>query len=105
MHIIFGKEVADEIRQKHLVLELETFEIQGETKTAYCVIQSGSITMEDMPDIERLSKLHSTLIAALHRNDWATVSEGISHLRGKFGGELDSFYAILDERIAHGNKE
>lgn len=105
MHIIFGQDV-DDIRQKHLVLELETFIVAGQPTTAYCLIPPESIKIDDMPDLERCKGLHEALIDALKRQDWATVAEGVTHLRGKFGGELDSFYNIIEEeRIPHGNKE
>ncbi len=105
MHIIFGQDVADDIRQKHLVLELETFVVGEELKTAYCVVQPESISLTDMPDLERLTRLHATLISALNRQDWSTVVEGVSHLRGKFGGELDSFYDVLiEQRVPNDSK-
>ena len=104
MHIIFGQDV-DDIRQKHLVLELETFIVAGQPTTAYCLVPPESIKVEEMPDLARLQGLHDAMISALKRQDWGTVTEGISHLRGKFGGELDSFYDIIEsERIPNGKK-
>lgn len=104
MHIIFGQDV-DDIRQKHLVLELETFIVAGQPSTAYCLIPPEAIKIDEMPDLERLKGLHEAFIDALKRQDWGTVVEGISHLRGKFGGELDSFYAVIEEkRIPNGKK-
>jgi hypothetical protein len=105
MHIIFGQDV-EEIRQKHLVLELETFIVAGKPTTAYCLVPPESIKVEEMPDLARYKGIHEALIDALNRKDWSTVSEGITHLRGKFNGELDSFYDILEqERIPRGDKE
>lgn len=105
MHIIFGQDV-EEIRQKHLVLELETFDVAGQKATAYCLVPPEAIAIDELADLERLKGLHDTLISALNRQDWDTVTEGIKHLRGKFKGELDSFYDILEqERVPHGDEE
>lgn len=102
MYIIFGKENAETLRERHIVLELETFagENQDPPKTAYCVVQPGSIALGHFPDIDRFSSLHQATVDAWNRQDYSTVKEGIGHLTGQFGGELDSFYDILTQRIA-----
>jgi hypothetical protein len=82
---------------------LETFEIQGERQTAYCVVQSESIPVGELHDLERLCRLHGGMIEALNKKNYVMVEECISHLLGKFGGELDSFYNVLQERIAREN--
>ena len=100
MHIIFGTAIADELRQKHTVLQLESFPgVDGEPVTAYCVVTPESIIMTEMPDLERLKRLHQAVVDAWNRQDYHTVMNGIEHLHGRFGGELDSFYSILEERI------
>lgn len=99
MHIIFGDEVAEQIRQKHLVLELETFIVEGKEQTAYCVVPPEAIAIPEMPDLDRHARIHQTLVEAWNDQRYDTVLEGISHLKGKFGGELDSFYEILQARI------
>lgn len=99
MHIIFGKEVAEELRQRHVVLELETFPIEGKDPViSFCVVPAELI-FADMPDIDRLQRLHQAVVDAWNRKDYSTVEFGIEHLRGKFGGELDSFYEILIQAI------
>jgi hypothetical protein len=98
MQIIFGEEVAEEIRLRHVVLELETFVVDGISKTAFCVVPA-ELLITEMHDIERLCRLHEATIEALKRNDKNTVLDGISHLRGHFGGELNSFYDIIANRI------
>ncbi len=101
MHIIFGKEVADELREKYTVLELESFDVgDGLKSTAYCVLNAENVNLSEMPDMPRLCKLHQALIDALHAEKFDTVTELIGHLKGKFNGEMDSFYDILAERIS-----
>jgi hypothetical protein len=99
MHIIFGDDIAKQLRERHVVLQLETFEIKGKQETAYCVVQPESIALTDLPDIERLTRLHEAIIIAWNRKDYNTVTNGIEHVKGRFGGELDSFYETLENRI------
>lgn len=95
MNIIFGTEVANEISKNHTVLELETFQVDGEQKTAYCVISAENITLEEIPDLESLCKLHEATIDAMKRKDNETMLRSIDLLKGHFKGEMDSFYDIL----------
>jgi hypothetical protein len=93
MQIIFGKEIADQVREKHLVAELETFP----SGTAYCVLEPPP--MSEMPDVERLMGLHQAIVDAWNRKDYGTVEFGIEHVHGKFGKQLDSFYDVLTDRM------
>lgn len=100
MHIILGKEIAEELRQRHVVLELETFNLEGKPPvTAFCVVPAEKIVLTEMPDIERYGRLHQATVDAWNQQRFDTVVEGISHLRGHFGGELDTFYDILLQAI------
>lgn len=100
MYIIFGKKIAEELKSRHVVLELETFtDPQGNPITAYCVIQQESIPLSEIHDVDRLCRLHAALIDALHQKRYSTVLDCIEHLRGAFSGEVDSFYEIIAQRI------
>lgn len=100
MQIIFGKELAQELRTRHFLLELETFDSPGRGMvTAYCVVPGEVLQIEELMDIDRLSRIHQATVDALNRGDTQTVIEGITHLRGRFGGELDSFYDIILDRF------
>jgi len=102
MHIIFGNcKNFDEIKEKYVVLQLETFEIAGNNQTAYCIVDPASVPPEEMADMKRLTDLHQAVIEAWDKEDYATVLFGMPHLIGKFGGELDSFYSNLKERITN----
>lgn len=100
MHIILGTENATAMREKYIVLELETLPkgLNGEMITAYCVVQPESIAFQ-MGEIDRLGRLHQATVDAYNRKDYANTMEGISHLKGNFGGEVDSFYEIIAQRI------
>jgi hypothetical protein len=47
--------------------------------------------------------LHENLIEELKKENYKFCLDAIDHLLGKFGGELDSFYTIIQERakLAH----
>jgi len=102
MNIIFGQEIADEVSSKNLVLELETFEVNGKLATAYCVVPQEAIPLEEMPQLEVLRELHKAVIVGIKNDDWKMITEGIGHLRGKFKGEMDSFY---DEILSRKDKK
>ena len=99
MNIILGKENATILRDRHVVLELETFQLpEKDPITAFCVVPAEAI-FADMPDMVRLQGLHQAVVDAWNRKDYSTVEYGIEHLHGKFSGELDSFYDILLQAI------
>jgi hypothetical protein len=101
MQIIFGKEVADQVRDRYTVLELETFDIAGKgPTTAYCVLDAAKVVIAEMPDLERLTMLHQAVVDGWNRKDFSTVAQGIEHIYGKFGGQLDSFYDELTNRMS-----
>ena len=103
MQIIIGKETAFELRKRYAVVELETFDVPGkEPVTAYCVLEPENI-LTDLPDLERLCRLHQALVDAWNNKNYSAVTTGLEHVRGKFGGTLDSFYDILEARIKENN--
>lgn len=99
MHIIFGQEEAQQLENKYTILELDTFQFgqDGPVLPAYCVVENLGIL--DLPKIESMKKLHGNLMAGYARREWNYCKDAIEHLRGFWGGELDSFYADLESRI------
>ena len=81
MQIIFGSENAELLRNRHVVLELEAFDMGQGTKAAYCVLPQDAIPVEQLADLARLQRLHQGVVDALKRGDNALVLEGIQHLR------------------------
>lgn len=105
MQIILGKESAEELRLKHTVLELETF-VSAETNnipiTAYCVIKPESV-LGEMQDLERLCRLHQTFIDAFNAGRYDSALDAMQHIKGRFSGELDSFYDVIYNKIKVAN--
>lgn len=97
MNIIF-KENSTEIRQKYTVLDLDTFQMpDGSTHTACCVVES--IPILEIAQTDSLKELHAALIENYAKKNWDFCEQAIEQLMGKWGGELDSYYADLQLRI------
>jgi hypothetical protein len=99
MHIIFGKDEARALQDKYTVLELDTFRFEHNDLTvpAYCIIEN--IGIGDLPDLERMKNLHAELIKNYKIKNWEFCLQALEHLSGKWGGEVDSFYADIGTRV------
>ena len=103
MHIMFERALTDEIREKYLILPLDTFYFKSidTTETAYCVVENTPVT--DMMYVDRWQNLHAKLIENYQRQNWKFCEDAIEHLRGRWGGDLDSFYDDLLSRVKNFN--
>ena len=99
MHIVMGKEIADQLKERFTVLELETLEQEGQIVTAYCVVPAEKIPLGEMTILNQWTDLHANLIKEYRNKNYQYCHDAIEHLMGKFGGELDSFYEELLSRI------
>lgn len=98
MHIVLTQAVADELRKKYTVLELDTMPHPDGPVPAFCVLPVEKIAME-MSSLEHNVELHQQLIDAIKTNNTKLAQDLCGVLVGKFGGELDSFYEIVIERV------
>lgn len=99
MHIVFGNEVADELRKKYTVLELDTITHPEHGKVpAFCVLPVEKIALE-MSSLEQNVKLHEQIVQGIKDNDTALVLGLCQIMAGKFGGDLDTFYEEIVKRI------
>lgn len=100
MQIIFGKDNAEELRKRYTVLELEQFPVDGHgTIEAFCVIPAEKIGLAELPKIESWVKLHHDFLNGYKTKQYEYCIQCIDHLMGKFGGEMDSFYEEIQNRI------
>lgn len=104
MHIIFGNEQADALRDKYTVLELDTFQMgkDGPIVTAYCAVEK--ISLEDLLQTEQMKHLHNHLMINYRLRAWPECYQALEKLIGFWGGELDSFYNDLQTRIGQFEK-
>lgn len=98
MNIILGSENLQQISDKYTVLELDTFVVQsGKSVTAYCVLEN--VMLVDYLQIDNLCDLHANLMKNYKIKNWNFCEQALEHLRGRWNGQLDSFYLELAQRI------
>lgn len=99
MEIIFGRENAEKLREKYTVLDLETVEKDGVSLEVFCLIPADKISLSEMPTLDGWVKLHHEFLNGYHTKQYDYCLQCIEHLRGKFGGEVDTFYDEIENRI------
>lgn len=98
MQIIFSRQIAEELRDRYTILELETFTVQDTILETFCVVSGETMNLADLPHLADHVRMHEEFIAHLKLKNYKFCLDAIEHLMGKFGGELDSFYEIVLER-------
>ncbi len=101
MLVVFGTEVAEKLKDRLTILELDTFMQTGlsEPVTAYAVIEFSDIPMHEITQLENMTKLHNTMWIEYKAKRFNFCEQAIEHLRGKWKGTLDSFYDEFSNRI------
>ena len=99
MQLIFGRENAESLRERYTVLDLETIEKDGVSLEVFCLIPGEKIGINDLPQLDRWITLHNDFLNGYHTQQYNYCRQCIEHLMGKFGGDVDSFYSIILERI------
>lgn len=92
MQIIFDSAVAEELKARYTVLELETFVTADKNLTAYCVVPADKIPLTEFALLNAHTQLHDAFVVAAKESNQQLCVDIAEHLLGKFGGELDSFY-------------
>lgn len=104
MNIVFATyEEADELRKKYTVLELDTFRFSDtlDTVTSWCVLDTSSVTLNDLPQMSQFVDLHNNMMRNYRLRNWKYCSDALEHLVGKWRGEVDSFYSVMESRVRH----
>lgn len=97
MNIIIGEIAAERLRENYTVLELETFTV-GENKIkTYCVV--NNVPIGELPTLDQYKSLHQKMIDEYNVGNYNFCTDAISHLTGKFDGELDTFYSTILDKI------
>jgi hypothetical protein len=98
LNIIFGKQEVEQLKNKYIVLELDTITIKNSAPTpVYCVIEN--ISMEQLTKADAYIKIHADLIENYKNRNWDFCKQAITQLMGFWGGQVDSFYEILNDRL------
>jgi hypothetical protein len=90
-----------ELKTKYTILELDTlrFPDSDATQTAWCLISTDNITLQDLPELGRYQELHNNMMRNYKLKNWKYCEDAIEHLLGRWNGELDSFYNALTDRL------
>lgn len=97
MYIVWDKEAVKQFEKNYTVLELETFNKDNREITAFCVLNEVSVT--ELPSLETTKQLHNAFILEYKKGNYKFCQDAVQYLRGKFNGELDSFYDTIIEKI------
>lgn len=97
MNIILGDELPEGIGEKYTVLPLDRLRIKGATVQSYCLVEN--LPIDEIFHVEHYVEMHKTLMENYERRNWLYCHQAIQNLKGKFNGELDSFYDHLQARI------
>ena len=96
--ILATQEDIKPVQERYLVLELDTFRIKGTEIPSWCIIDAGDIGLSEMTELDQFKKQHENLIRNYKKGDLNFVEQMLEHLKGKFGGNVDSFYTELYAR-------
>lgn len=97
MNIILDTAVA-ELKEKFVVLELDSFCNGEKSVTAYTLIEN--IPLQDFATLSAYIATHQNLIQEYKKQNWDYCECAIKELSGKWNGELDSFYENLAIRVS-----
>jgi hypothetical protein len=91
-----------ELKTKYTILELDTlrFADSDVTQTAWCVISTDNVTLQDLPVMDRYQELHNNMMRNYRLKNWKYCEDALEHLTGRWQGELDTFYKEIAVRIA-----
>ena len=98
MNIIFGDSV-NTIPDHYTVLELDTFRSvdSNKTITTYCLVEK--IGLDEFVTLEQYKKIHADVIKYYKQKHWDYCEQSIQGLLGHWGGEIDTFYIDLLDRV------
>lgn len=102
MQIIWNQEAAKRLQTNQTVLELETFAVGDQTITAWCVIPAERVFPE-ITRLDNIKELHQAFITAFNNKNYQLCQDLAPELIGRFGGELDSFYQEILNKINASN--
>jgi hypothetical protein len=57
------------------------------------------VPIAEMVNIDQTVELHNNLVRNYGLRNWNYCVDAIEHLRGRWNGELDSFYDSIIERV------
>ena len=99
MDIIFSRQVAEELSERYVVLELEPHVVQDTVLETFCVVPTEKIPLTELTMLDHWKKLHKEFVQSNKDKNEKLCVDLAEHLKGKFGGDLDEFYEIVCSRF------
>jgi len=99
MNIVLGKENAEQLKEKNIVLELDTFNVSGKDIVAYCVLGLEDVPLNDLPQLDHTIKLHQTFVGELKNGNKKFCQELGESLMKAFNGLLAEYYSNSIKRL------
>ena len=99
MQITLGKNNYEQLKDRYVILDLDTLSINGEPVPSYCVLDAKEIPLTEMTEIEHWRSNHNKIIENYHKRNFTYCEQMIEHCQNRWGGALDSFYTDLFARI------
>ena len=97
MNIIFGKSQAEALKNKFIILELDTLKIGNSAPiTSYCVVEN--IPLDSLSAPETLLSLHDKMLEQYSGRRWTECINSIDALYDKWGTEMNTFYDHIRSR-------
>ena len=98
MDIIFSRDAATQLIDKYVVLELEPHSVGEDILETFCVVPADKIPLTETIKLDHWKKLHAEFVQANKDKNGKLCNDLAEYLVGKWGGELDEFYAIVCSR-------
>ena len=100
MHIILGDDQVKQLENKYTLLQVDQIKFHADENAvqAYCVLEN--LPVDEISKLDELTHLHNKLMENYNKRDWNFCEQALEHLNGKWGGQIDSFYAEIASRIA-----
>ena len=101
MNIIIGADAANEAREKYTVLPLQDIKFASHPDmppvTSYCLVEN--IPVDELPKLEEQVDLHIKFYENLQKPDFNYCEQALEHLKGKWRGEVDTYYEVMEKSI------
>ena len=101
MNIIIGTDAANEAREKYTVLPLQDIKFASHPDmppvTAYCLIEN--VPLDEIPKLQEQIDLHTKFYENLQKPDFNYCEQALEHLKGKWRGEVDTYYEVMEQSI------
>jgi hypothetical protein len=102
MKIILNNHLTDDIKEKYVVLELDTIRSADypESLTAHALVDMSCFSLEEITEMDQYIELHENLMSHYRLKNWKYCEDAIEVLLDRWRGELRTFYQDLLSRIS-----